>query len=55
MLAQSDPIAADIRDVIFRGISEKRIRAAIWSRDNGIIAGSRRFTSKAEELGLTVN
>jgi nicotinate-nucleotide pyrophosphorylase (carboxylating) len=55
MSAQNDPIAADIRDVIFQGISEKRIRAVIWSRDNGIIAGSRRFTRKAEELGLVVN
>jgi nicotinate-nucleotide pyrophosphorylase (carboxylating) len=55
MSAQSDPIAADIRDVIFQGISEKRINATIWSRDKGIIAGFRRFTSKAEELGISVN
>ncbi|MDD1768498.1 MAG: hypothetical protein LUQ55_00770 [Methanomassiliicoccales archaeon] len=45
---------SDIRDTIFKPISEKRVEAVIWSRQEGIVAGVKRLAREAAEIGLSV-
>jgi nicotinate-nucleotide pyrophosphorylase (carboxylating) len=44
----------DLRDIIFRNISDKRIEAKIWTTQNGIVAGISRMIKKAVKLGLSI-
>lgn len=51
---RSEQAGPDIRDTIFETISEKRVEAVIWSRQEGVVAGVKRLAQKAAELGLSV-
>jgi len=49
------PENTDLRDLIFREISDKRFEARIWSTQTGVVAGIGRLTEKARELGLSID
>lgn len=53
--SKPSPAYSDLRDLIFRGISDKRVEAKIWSTQKGVVAGIGRMASKAAELGLSID
>ncbi|MFX1520237.1 MAG: hypothetical protein ACFFCD_09990, partial [Promethearchaeota archaeon] len=46
--------STDLRDLIFRDISNKRVEAKIWTTQNGVVVGIKRIVNKATELGLKI-
>jgi nicotinate-nucleotide pyrophosphorylase (carboxylating) len=54
MLAEFSKPNTDTRDLIFKDILNKRVKAKIWSTQGGVIAGINRMVKKALELELAV-
>ena len=52
--ALREPDSIDIRDAIFKNLTNKKVRAVIWTKQSGTVSGIGRMIETAKEMKLSI-